>query len=65
MPAPAPGTQPDSVIDAMAGRHSEKPADFAELIERVFPTAPKIELFARTPRRGWDAWGNEAHGAAA
>ncbi len=35
------------------------------LIERIFPTAPKIELFARTPRRGWDAWGNEAHGAAA
>ncbi len=65
VPAPAPGTQPDSVIDAMSGRHSEKPADFAQAIERIFPTVPKVELFARAPRRGWDAWGNEAEGAAA
>ena len=60
VPAPAPGTQPESVIDAAVGRHSEKPADFAEAIERMFPSAPKVELFARAPRRGWDAWGNEA-----
>ncbi|MGI3901264.1 MAG: MT-A70 family methyltransferase [Janthinobacterium lividum] len=65
VPAPAPGTQPESVVDAAVGRHSAKPADFAEIIERIFPSAPKVELFARTPRRGWDAWGNEAVGAAA
>ena len=65
VPAPAPGTQPDSVIDAVVGRHSEKPADFARAIELIFPTAPKVELFARAPRRGWDSWGNEAAGVAA
>ena len=65
VPAPAPGTQPDSVIDGAVTRHSEKPVDFAEVIERIFPTAPKIELFARSSRRGWDVWGNESAGSAA
>lgn len=61
VPAPAPGTQSRSVIQAPVGRHSEKPEVFAELIERYFPTLPKIELNRRGPARpGWDAWGNEA-----
>ena len=31
------------------------------MIERLYPTLPKIELFARGKARpGWDAWGNEA-----
>lgn len=40
-------------------RHSEKPATFYELVERASP-GPYLELFARRPRPGWDAWGNEA-----
>lgn len=64
-PAPAPGQQPDSILEAPRGRHSEKPELFAGWIERLYPTAPKIELFRRGPARpGWDAWGNEAVGAA-
>jgi len=59
-PAPAPGTQWDSAIEAPIGRHSQKPADFYRLIEAYFPTLPKIELNARAARAGWDAWGNEA-----
>jgi N6-adenosine-specific RNA methylase IME4 len=49
-------------IEAPVARHSEKPAAFAELIERWFPDpVPKIELFRRGPARsGWTAWGNEA-----
>lgn len=43
------------------GRHSAKPEIVAELIERAFPTLPKIELNRRGPARpGWDAWGNES-----
>ncbi|WP_256375199.1 MULTISPECIES: hypothetical protein [unclassified Bradyrhizobium] len=35
------------------------------MIESYFPTLPKIELNRRGPERaGWDAWGNEAEGAA-
>jgi N6-adenosine-specific RNA methylase IME4 len=60
IPAPAMGTQRDSVIEAPTGRHSEKPAAFYELIESYYPTLPKIELNARTARLGWDRWGNEA-----
>lgn len=40
------------------GRHSEKPGPFFDLVERVSP-GPYLELFARTKRLGWDAWGNE------
>jgi N6-adenosine-specific RNA methylase IME4 len=61
IPAPAPGTQFPSVIDASVGKHSEKPAVFAEMIEQYFPGLPKIELYCRgKPRPGWSAWGAEA-----
>ena len=65
IPAPAMGTQLNSVIDAPVGRHSAKPEAFYALIEKYFPTLPKIELNRRGPARaGWDAWGNEAEVAA-
>jgi N6-adenosine-specific RNA methylase IME4 len=59
VPAPAMGEQFLSVIEAPRGRHSEKPDIFAEMIEKMFPTTPKIELFARKLRPGWVCWGNE------
>ncbi len=40
------------------GRHSEKPADFYKEVELVSP-GPRLEMFAREPRKGWDVWGNE------
>jgi N6-adenosine-specific RNA methylase IME4 len=60
LPVPEPSDRPDSVIEAPLGRHSEKPAEFAETIARMYPHLPKVELFARQARLGWDAWGNEA-----
>jgi N6-adenosine-specific RNA methylase IME4 len=60
VPAPAPGTQFPSVIEAPVGAHSEKPEAFYELIESYFPNVPKIELNARQARSGWDRWGLEA-----
>jgi N6-adenosine-specific RNA methylase IME4 len=65
VPSPTPGTQPVSVIFAPHGPHSRKPAVFAEMIERLFPDVPKLELFARTRRTGWDAHGNEVPASAA
>lgn len=62
-PCPAPGEQPESVIEAKAGRHSEKPEAALAWIETAFPNLPKIELNRRgPPRPGWDAWGLEAEG---
>ena len=40
------------------GRHSEKPAEMYNIIERVSP-GPYLELFARRQRPGWTSWGNE------
>jgi len=60
IPAPAPGEQFNALIEAPAGAHSEKPERFYELIESYFPTLPRIEMFARRARPGWDAWGLEA-----
>lgn len=37
--------------------HSRKPAAFGDLVEQVSP-GPYVELFARQPRLGWDAWGH-------
>lgn len=39
-------------------RHSAKPKEFFDLVERVSP-GPYLEMFARVRRPGWDAWGNE------
>lgn len=40
-------------------RHSQKPYQVREAIERMYPTQKKIELFAREQHPGWDCWGNE------
>ena len=37
--------------------HSRKPDEAYELIERMYPDLPRIELFARQARPGWDAMG--------
>jgi N6-adenosine-specific RNA methylase IME4 len=64
IPAPAPGTQWPSVIEAPVGKHSAKPEKFLEMLEEYFPTLPKIEFNRRgKPRPGWDAWGLEAEAA--
>jgi N6-adenosine-specific RNA methylase IME4 len=59
VPSPAPGEQFPGIIKAPRGRHSEKPEIFAKHIERLFPNVPKLEMFARKARPGWDVWGNE------
>lgn len=48
------------VVLAPIARHSEKPAEVYTRIERLYPAASRLELFARGRRDGWDAWGNEA-----
>ncbi len=39
-------------------RHSQKPDAIIHDFE-TFSPSPRIELFARTRRDGWNAWGNE------
>jgi N6-adenosine-specific RNA methylase IME4 len=59
-PRPEPANRPDSVIEAPRRGHSRKPEKAYEIIERMYPGLPKLELFARQARPGWDRWGNEA-----
>jgi N6-adenosine-specific RNA methylase IME4 len=40
-------------------RHSTKPEESYQLVESISP-GPRLELFARASRAGWDAWGDEA-----
>ena len=47
------------LVEAERREHSRKPDEVARRIEQMFPDSPKIELFARTQRPGWDVWGNE------
>lgn len=62
-PLPAPEARPHSVLAAPRLAHSEKPVTTYELIERMYPGLPRIELFARRSRDGWAAWGNQVCGA--
>lgn len=42
--------------------HSRKPDEMYPIIEACSP-GPRLELFARYPRPGWSAWGDEADSA--
>lgn len=42
--------------------HSAKPGEFYEMVEQVSP-GPRLEMFARRLRSGWDVWGDQAPGA--
>lgn len=43
--------------------HSAKPEGFLDVVEQVSP-GPRVELFARRARFGWDYWGDESLGTA-
>lgn len=40
-------------------KHSAKPPEFFDMVETVSP-GPRVELFARSARQGWDVWGDQA-----
>lgn len=49
-----------SVISVKPGEHSVKPDEIYDVIERFWPEASKIELFARQARVRWMSWGDQA-----
>ena len=48
-----------NMIETRKREHSRKPDEQYDLIEACSP-GPRLELFARYARPGWDAWGNES-----
>jgi len=55
-----PTLETEGVVAPM-GRHSRKPEDVQDRIERLFP-GPYLEVFARRRRPGWTCIGNELDG---
>lgn len=50
----------DSVVSIeRTKKHSQKPNEFRQIIDFLYPTGNRIELFARQHADGWDCWGNE------
>ena len=49
---------PGAII-APRTKHSAKPDRQYEIAEEMIPDGLKLELFARSRRTGWDAWGDE------
>lgn len=47
-----------NVIFAPRAEHSAKPDELYELVEAVSP-GPRLELFSRRRREGWQGWGRE------
>lgn len=47
------------VIVAPIEEHSKKPDEARKRIVELLGDLPRIELFARQKKQGWDTWGNE------
>jgi len=56
---PLEADRPSSVLNATRRKHSQKPEEVYELIEKMYPNHKRLELFATQKREGWEAWGNE------
>lgn len=57
---PTPLYKPPSIIEERRTDHSRKPEKSYEIIERMYPEAKKIELFARFVYPNWTGVGMEA-----
>lgn len=61
LPTPLPSNRVSSVIRSKRAKHSEKPIESYEIIELMYPEFEKLEMFCRSPRIGWKAWGNQSN----
>ena len=55
----APARSQVNLIRTMKREHSRKPDEIIPIIESC-SSGPRIELFARGTREGWDMWGDQA-----
>jgi N6-adenosine-specific RNA methylase IME4 len=53
----------NGTFEAAVGRHSEKPAEFYDIVRDLVP-GPRVELFARQAREGFTVIGNQVPGNA-
>jgi len=55
----APGRRQVNMIETRKREHSRKPDEQYDIIQACSP-GPFLEMFARYPRPGWTAWGDES-----
>lgn len=55
----APGRSQENILVTQKREHSRKPDEQFDLIEAC-SWGPRLEMFARGPRKGWAVWGNQA-----
>ena len=60
---PEPQNRGRSVLEFPRTKHSAKPKEYYEILERMYPHAKRVELFCRAPVSGWHSWGNEVEAA--
>lgn len=51
---------PNSLVSLCRESHSTKPEEFRKMIDSLYPSGKRVELFARKKVAGWDSWGNQA-----
>jgi N6-adenosine-specific RNA methylase IME4 len=54
-----PGRRQVNFIATRKREHSRKPDELFDIIESCSP-GPRLELFARGPRKGWSVWGHQS-----
>lgn len=54
-----PARSQENILSTQKREHSRKPDEQYELIERC-SWGPRLEMFARGPRKGWNVWGNQS-----
>ena len=59
MPVPETRGKYTTVIREDSTVHSHKPKIVYRMLDDMFPTTRKLELFARNQKKDWDCWGNQ------
>nr|WP_136252854.1 MT-A70 family methyltransferase [Ningiella ruwaisensis] len=63
IPTPEPQNRFRSIFSTPSTKHSAKPEQVIEAIEKMYPELEKLEMFCRSPREGWNVWGNQSDAA--
>lgn len=57
IPRPRGARNIQQLVRSPRKKHSEKPIEVIQAIEKMFPSQKRIELFARKKTKGWSVWG--------
>jgi len=57
IPTPRGARNVRQLVTSPRKKHSEKPIEVLQGIEKMFPNQKRIELFARRKIKGWTSWG--------